>query len=70
MQNSVQFHAIELELLPQEFWEKHNRRACYLAICIEIASLLFQMIYILYINFCAILSTRNRDQYSLKISEK
>ena len=59
----------EIEL-PQEFWEKQNSSAPYRAIYSQTTSLLFLMIYILYVNFCAILSTINRDQRTPKILEK
>ena len=70
MQNFVQFHAIESNIeLSQKFWEKLNTSAPYWAIYIQIASLLFLLIYILCINFCSISSSRNQDQRIPKISE-
>ena len=70
--NFVRFHEIESEIeLPQQFCKKkRNSSAPYLAICTQIASLIFLMTYILYINFCPIPFTRNRDQRIQKISEK
>ena len=60
MQNFALFHAIESKIeLSQEFWEKLNKRALHRDICTQIASLLFLMTYILYINFCAVLSIGN-----------
>ena len=71
MQNFVRFHAIEPEIeLQQEFWEKRNSKAPYGATYTQIASLIFIKTYILYINFCAILFTRNQDQCTPRISEK
>ena len=71
MQNFVRFHSIEIKIkLWQKMWEKQNSSAPYRAICTQITSLLFLMICILYINFCAILSTRNRDQRIPKNLEK
>ena len=70
MQNYVQIHSIESELeLPQEFWKKRNSSAPYKDICTQISFLLL-VICILYMNFCPISSTRNRDQRILKITEK
>ena len=68
MQNFVLFHAIETEIgLFENFGETapptelHEPKLhhCY-----------FQIIHILHIIFCAILSTRNRDQLSPKILGK
>ena len=71
MQDFVWFHATESEIeLPEEFWGKCNSSATYRAIYTQIASLLFLMISILYIKFCAISSTGNRDQLIPKIPEK
>ena len=42
---------------------KRNNSAPCLATYTQMASFLFLMTYILYINFCAISSTRNRDQH-------
>ena len=70
MHNFVRFHAIESETLSQEFWKKRNSSAPYKDICTEIASLLFIKIFILNINFCAILFSRNRDQLIRKMPEK
>ena len=71
MQNFVRFQAIESEIkLSEEFWKKQNSSVPYRVICSQIVSLLFLIMYILYINFCAILSTRNRDQFILKVPEK
>ena len=47
-QNFVRFHAVESEIeLPQDFWEKLKSSAPYWAICTQITSLLFLIIYIL-----------------------
>ena len=52
MQNFVWFYATGSKIkLPEEFWGKLNSSAPYWAIYTQIASLLFLMIYILYINF-------------------
>ena len=56
----VRFHAVESETeLPQEFWKKRNNCVSYWAMYTQIVSLLFLTIYILYIIFRAISSTRN-----------
>ena len=71
MQNFVRFHPIESEIkLSWEFWGKRNSNVPYRATCTQIASLFFLIIYILYTNFCAILSTINRDMLMPKISRK
>ena len=79
MLNFVRFHAIESEIeLAQEFFFKKGLAAPYgnlgtyssVAICTQIASLLFLLIYILHIKFCPISSARNRDQRILKILER
>ena len=59
----------EIELL-LEFGEKQNSRALYRATYTQIPSLLLIMVHILYANFCAISSSRNRDQCIPKISGK
>ena len=64
MQNFVRFRAIESETeLSQQFCKKRNSSSPYKDICTLIASLLFLTIYILYINFCVILITRNLDKH-------
>ena len=70
-QNFIQFHAVESEIeLLQEFREKRNSSPpnelrnpnCFIVISYDI--------YVLYINFCAISSKRNRDLHIQKISKK
>ena len=62
MHNFIQIQAIEPKIeLMQGMWEKRNISAPYWAMCTQITSMLFLMMDILYINFCAISSTRNRD---------
>ena len=69
--NFVRFHAIESETeQSRKFWKKRNSSDPYKDICTQIASLLFLMMQILHIHFCAISSTRNRDQVIPKILEK
>ena len=71
MQDFVWFHTIESEIgLSLKFWGKWNSSAPYLVTCTQIASLLFLLIYIVHVSFCAISSTRNRKQLILKILEK
>ena len=68
MKNFVRFHAIESRIeLSQEFWEKRDSSVTHWAMCIQIASFLFVMIYILYINFWTISSTKNQHQRIRKI---
>ena len=55
--------------ISQKFCEKRRRNAPYWAICIQIAPLLFLILLILYINFCAISSSRNQNQLIPKIME-
>ena len=71
MYNFVRLQAIESELeLPQKFWGRRNSSAPYLAIYTQYASLLYLIIYTLYVNFCAILFIRNRDKLIPKNPEK
>ena len=71
MQIFVRLYAIESIIeLSKEFWKKCNSSASCRDICTQIASLLFLMIYILCVNFCAISLTRNRDELIPKIPEK
>ena len=52
-------------------WEKNRVAAPSIrAICTQIASLCFLMIYFLHINFCPVSSSRNRDLRIRKNSEK
>ena len=71
MQNFVRLHAIESEIeLSQKFWGKQNSSSLYWAIRTYFESLLYIMIYTLYINFCAISSTINIVKLIPKIPEK
>ena len=71
MQNFVRFHTTEYEIeLLQKFWKKRNSSTPYKATRTQIASLLFLMIYILYVNFCAISFRGKEDWHIPKISEK
>ena len=73
MQNFARFHAIDSRQNYLKNFEKKKKRYSsfsYKAICIQIASRLFLMIYILRIVFCGVSSTRNPDQRITKISEK
>ena len=71
MQNSVRFHAIEYDAgLSQEFEEKRNSSAPCRAINTYIASLLFLIIHMLHIKFCAISTNRKQDKLIPKILEK
>ena len=71
MQNFVRFHAIESKIeLSQEFWgKKRSSSDPFRDMCTRAVSLLFLMIHVLYINFCAISSTKLRSGY-FKILEK
>ena len=67
----VWFHAVESKIeLTYEFWEKWSSSAPYWVICTQIALLLFLLIYILHIKFCANSSTRNRGQRIPQICKK
>ena len=66
MQNFARFEAVESETeLSSEFWEKRNSSVSYWAMYTQISPLLF-----LYIHFCAISFSRDRDQHIPKISDK
>ena len=67
IQSIIRFHAVESKIeLTQIFCEKRNRRATYRAVCTQITSLLFPIIYILCIKFCAILSIDTEISVSQK----
>ena len=52
--------------LSQEIWKNGIASAPTEALSTQIASLIFLMIYILYIIFCTISPTRNRDPVIIK----
>ena len=63
MQNCIRFHEIEFEIgLSEEFWKKWDSSALYRVISNQIVPLLFLKTSILYINFCALSCTSNRDK--------
>ena len=71
VQSFVRFYGIESKIgLSKEFWKQFGNSAPYRAIFTKILSLLFLIIYILYVHFCAFSSTRNQDQHVPKIPEK
>ena len=69
----ISFHRIRDKTITR-ILEKRNSSVSYYTQCssmyTQTASLLFLIIYILYINFCANSSTRSRDQFVPKIPEK
>ena len=54
----------------KNFKKKLNSSAPCRFISTKIASLIFLIIYILYLNYCAFSSTRNRDEIIIKILKK